>query len=310
MPGGYRVRKADIARVVEFVAAVETERAKVQSLERKDAVTASLFPAGFVAGLYDMGLLKKMESGEVRAVLETLSDKRIILKLNHLPAQMKYFVYNQETILSDYRRLQVAESTIASFVQRMKNEPSLFPHVVMVGWWKMLSMSEMPASIEDFLEEGFSPKEWAMSSVRAIPRLSFSISKRFGNAGSFDGSISLLHKANLLKKVRYLSEIDRNTLAKVEAVLAWNIIEQRTPIELIRFLGATWFLILLLGDNDLIPLEQSVAINLMSLVVKSAGSLADKPSHECEDLFERFLSEMDASGADGVSNLLFLPGVI
>jgi len=310
MAGGDRVRKADIVEVLEFVAAVETETARIQSFKGNYKTGTALLPDGFATGLYELGLLRRMKSGEVQADPQALADKAILHGLKHLPAQMKYFLNNQQTILSDLKKLQAAESRVLSFLEMMKREPDLAPHVIAVGWWRMLNISEMPASIDEFLENGFSPQEWARSSMRAIPNLSHSVSHRTGNVDSFNHSIIQLHSRGLLNKTISLPDIDKTTAERVEKVLKWTEIERRVPTELIRFLGVSWYLMVMLEDNDLIPLEQCVAVESMKLIMKSAGVLADRSPEACEDLLEAFLSEMEASGADGTANLLFLPEVI
>jgi hypothetical protein len=310
MPARDRATKGELSKAIRFVAAMETEIAKSQPPTGGKHSAVALYPPEIAASLYALGILKKGELGEVCIDLKPLADQDTLQKLKHLPAQMKYFVENRGAILADYSRLRKAESTIASFMQKIQAEPKLVPHVVAVGWWKMLSMSEMPASIEDFLNEGFSPKDWAVNSMRSIPSLSFGVSERLGNTGSFDRSIGLLRDADLVSSFRYPYDIEESVFKKVRRVLGWEKIERCIPNELIEFLGISWFQVVLLEHKRLIPLEQSLAVRLMSIAMESTGTLLGKSLHDCEDLLERFLLDMENSDVEGVSNLIFLPEVI
>jgi hypothetical protein len=267
-------------------------------------------PEALLRNLYDLRVLKKTESGEVQADTRLLADEETLQRLKHLPEQIRYFFENREMIAADEHRLHDASLVLGSFIQKARTEPEIVPHIVAVGWWKMLSMSEMPASIDDFLKAGFSPKDWATCSMRAIPRLSASISGRLGNSRTFDESVRLLEAEHLLDHLRYQSGIGDDAFERTRRVLQWNEIEQQIPLELVKFLGVSWFLIVLLEDKDLVPLEQTMAMQLISQVFESASILMNKPAHNFEVALEKFLTDMDSSEVYGASGLLLLPEVI
>lgn len=230
--------------------------------------------------------------------------------------QIDYFIKNREMIMEDTKRLQKAQEILIYLKGMINSDPGILPPIITIGLWKMLNTSEMPAIVDDILKEGFSPKDWAIISIRATPYLAVSTAQKIGKVESLGKAIKFIERAGLIEKSFEQPILNEEQIQKVKKVLKWNIIQECLTEEDVKFLGITWFMLFFLESKDVIPLVSDLHTQILDNIKYTIEETLDISWEELSSKLENSISKINRKIGEKMmqeinwaSDIIFMPEV-
>jgi len=214
------------------------------------------------------------------------------------PLEMKilnYYLTNQRTLLQEKNKNEAIKKKIREILEDIdKNRPELLDAMIVIGLWKMISTSSLPAPIELVLREGFSPKRWSVVSNHAIPKLTLELINTHIKMSDISLSFKVFNKRGYISRVPYFEVVDINDYEKIKNILKWDEIMSMLSNNILFYLGVIWFIIYYLETNNYLneheekPQESNALVkSLTEYIIKNDW---DKIEEDLDKLHTEFLT--------------------
>lgn len=260
----------------------------------------------------DLGGLLVLESNDAGEVRIDFNNRRCRRKLATFEIQFReidYIMENQAAIAADEKRVRIAERIAGKCEDAIGRDAGLLPSMIAIGLWKMLNISDMPAKVDDFLREGFSPRDWVHASFRAIPSLSVSLCRKIGEVGNLTDAFELTRGADLIENVPTLSD-EADDVERVARVLRWDEIERSLTEDDLKLLGLSWFIVFLLEENEALPSYPDFSIEVARMIEELDERIMNANYKELAESFENRIISLEDQDVKWASMILFLPEAV
>lgn len=255
--------------------------------------------------LWRAGVLEKNLKGEIRFDLKNRSGRQ---KLKGFDLQ-----FNQiDCFLKDTKKIERAKKFLDRITIILQKYPETWKFIIVLGWWKMLEVSEMPARVDDILGEGFSPEDWMTKAPKSSFRIALNIARRYGKIDDLKEAIRFLKKEgiNNIEKSISLLVLNHNDVQKVLKILKWNEIEARLNDSIIKMLAFPWAFLFILKYTDSLPLSTEFSFRLHEMVWNSLEDLLKEKRSDLLSELENARKALIVRGIIWVSDILYFPEII
>jgi len=266
--------------------------------------------------LFKLGIMENNLFGDIRINFRNKDTSRRLASFKLQFEQIGYFIKNREMIIEDTKKLQKAQEILIDLKEVINSDLGILPPIITIGLWKMLNTSEMSAIVDDILKGGFSPKDWAIISIRAASYLAVSIAQKIGKVESFGEAIKFIEKVGLIKKSFEQPILNEEQIQKVKKVLKWDIIQECLTEEDVKFIGISWFMFFLLESKDVLPLVSDLHTQILDNIKDTIEEALDISWEELSSNLENSISKINRKIGEKVmqeinwaSDIIFMPEV-
>lgn len=266
--------------------------------------------------LSKLGILEQNLTDEIRI---RYRDNKVRKKLPSFAAQFQqidYFIENREMIKQDVERVQKAKELIEQIIFNAQNAEEFLSHAIIIGIWRMLNASDMPAVVDEIISKGFSPKDWGIVSFRSVPYLSLELVKKAIKSEEDEDIERLKNAFTYMKKIGFINEIpnlkelDAESISKVKEVLKWQEICEILSDENIKFLGLSWFIVFTLEKNDAIPSYIDFSTKVVNLVRDCIEKIMESEYSVLVNTLTNSINLIEEQNIQWASDIIFLPEVL
>ena len=219
--------------------------------------------------------------------------------------QLQYALFTVKTVQEDANRVKRALEILSTIESSLRTDTTDWGHIKVLGWWKMLESSGMPASVDAVLRAGFSPRDWIVTATQASAQLALEMGGRHGSKVTLKDALGTFSgfAANKAAPFEIPPEVDSLTLGRVIKVLAWSEIKESTPEHVERGLGLAWFCYTLWASLGLLP------VNPQSCAELSEGLhlVLERGTGFKEDSIDEVVDALTVKGIVWAADLLSLP---
>ena len=306
-------------------------RDKMKSLDRFNSIIESLLQAllkDLMSGIKrekagwrsftDFGLeFTTLDELLRRRVIEGNSrgQFRLIFGNSRIRQEFKTFDLQFEQLdcfLKDIEKVEKSQKILKQIEQMLQITPEGWKYIIALGWWKMLEFSEMPARVDDILEEGFSPKDWMIKAPRSSSQLALSIARKYGKIDDFKEAINFLRKTRIcsVENITLPPRVHRDDVEKVMKVLKWKEIEAELTESNIKMLAFFWTFLFILKCSNSLPVSTEFSLKLYEIVWNSLENLFGEKQSDLQSDLENTVKALTGKGTIWASDILHLPEVI
>lgn len=212
----------------------------------------------------------------------------------------------------DRVKVKKAQAVLDQTSKIVRQSPESWTHVIALGWWKMLQTSGVPALLDDVLNEGFSPQNWAVEGVASCPKLALDVAQNWGKISQFDEAITFLEK----QRIRLTEPIvlpalpSQDVVNKVEKILKWAEFKEELTEYSIKALAFFWFVFLILEHVNLLPCSSEYSVRLFDSIWGDLQKILGKNQGELLRGLEAVAETLAEKGMAWAPEILCFPEVI
>lgn len=268
-------------------------------------------PSDVLNQLHELGILEKSSLDEVRVRFE---DANVHTKLATFETQFKqidYFTENQGMIKEDEDKIEKSKEIIQRFDEILNHNNDFLFCAVAIGLWRMLNTSDMSAIVDDILKEGFSPKDWAIASTRAVPYLSLSLAQKTGKGkiDKLEDAFQYAKKMGLIEDTPSVSDLNSVEISKIKRVLKWEEFKKDLTEENVKLLGLSWFIVFILEVNEALPSYPDFSITIVNFIKEFIEKLMNANYEDLTKNLKASITKLEQE-IGWAPNFVFLPEVI
>jgi hypothetical protein len=232
----------------------------------------------YIRNLIDTGILAENENGSVRLNPKSkVMISRALRREEVLQNQVKYSFENADALRLDFARMSKATHLLSEVSESLKRDENHWREIVIVGWWRMLVSSGMPAPLEAVIRAGFSPRDWTVKATWASFQLASTVADKSRGPPTFEDSVKyisvLLESTDLAIEEPILAE--PSELVRIREAVSWDEILNSLPLETKKALGLAWFCYFLWEIADCVPFSETNSNVLSSMLLASVCELAN-----------------------------------
>ena len=253
-------------------------------------------------------IIERNSKGELRLNFKNYRTRQELKKIFALQIdQLEYFL----NVKTDEIKVNKAQKTLSQIIEIIQQSPSSWTYIVALGWWKMLELSEMPALIDDILNDGFSPEDWTIKAVGSSSELALGVSQKLGEINEFKDSINFLRQIKIpIENITLPSPANQNDVHRVKKILKWENIEKELAEPLIKTVGFLWFSFLVLDVANLFPRSNESIIKLYRIIWDAIEELLGRSKSELLNKLENTMSIYDSNQITWASDIIRIPEVV
>jgi hypothetical protein len=250
-------------------------------------------------------LIQKNSEGKIRLNFENYKTHQQLKK------EFASEIEQLECFLEDRKKLEDAYAIIYR-ITNLLSSPENRKFIIVIGWRKMLELSEMPAKIVDILNEGFSPEDWMIKAPRCVSELALNIGGKYGEIDGFEEAIDFLEKQGVYTSQSFVppSSVSQDEVQKVMRVLRWEEIKEELTDFNIKMLGFLWTLYFVLQNENLLPSSTEFSLKLNQIMWNNAENLFKKKQQDLLNNLENTLKKLNERGIIWASDIVRLPEII
>ena len=266
--------------------------------------------------LSKLGILEQNLTYEVRI---RYMDNNVRKKLSSFDIQFRqidYFIENRKMLKQDSERAQKAKNLIEQIIYNVRNTEEFLSHAIVIGIWRMLNASDMPAVVDEIISKGFSPKDWGIVSFRSVSYLSLELAKKATKSEEDEDIEGLKNAFNYMKKMGFISEIpylkklDPESISKVKEVLKWQKIREILKDENIKFLGLSWFIVFILENNDSLPSYIDFSTKVVNLIRDGIEKIMESEYSVLVNSLKNSINLIEEQNIQWASDIISSPEVL
>lgn len=222
--------------------------------------------------------------------------------------QLEYLLEIQR----DRVKVKKAQGVLDQSSKIVRQSPESWTYVIALGWWKMLQTSGVPALLDDILNEGFSPQNWAVESVSSCPKLALDVAQNWGKISQFDEAITFLEKQRirLTEPIALPALPSQDVVNKVEKILKWTEFKEELTEYSVKTLAFFWFVFLILEHVNLLPCSSEYSVRLFDSIRGDLQKLLGKNQEELLRGLEAVAETLTEKGMTWAPEILRFPEVI
>jgi len=260
------------------------------------------------SGLLSSEIIERNSKGEVRLNFKNYRTCQELKRTFALQIdQLEYFL----NVKTDEVTVNKAQETLNKIVESVHRSPSSWRYIVALGWWKMLESSGMPALIDDILNEGFSPEDWAIKAASSSTELALSVSQKLGEINEFNDAINFLRQIKIpIDDITLPSPVDQDDVQRVKKILKWIDIEEELTEPIIKTLGFLWFSFSVLNSTNSFSLSNESIIKLYKVIWDAVEKILGKSKSELLNELESVMDKFDLNQIIWASDIIRVPEVI
>jgi len=254
-------------------------------------------------------LIQENSKGQVRLNFENYSVRARLKENFELEIKELEYLMN---IREDETKLEKAFTIINRVVKLLLKTPENWKFVIMMGCWKMLESSGMPAMIDDVLKEGFSPENWTIKAIRSSPTLALEIVQNYGEIIKPEDCGCFLKEIPIEGISFYTSYTPPNEhdVEKIKKILRWQEVKEVLDECDVKALALFWFLFFALEYINLFPVSNEYILKLYEKIWNVVEKLLNRNQQELVSNLERKTELLAEKGITWISDILRIPEVI
>ncbi len=252
-----------------------------------------------------------------RGIVERNSRGQYRLNFRNSRIRQEFKIFNQQfeqldCFLEDTEKLNEAQGILTQITGMLQRTPEYWTHIIALGWWKMLELSEFPAKIDDIFNEGFSPEDWMIKAPRCAFELALNIASKYGEIDGFKEALDSLERQGVHTSQTFvpLSLIGQDEVQKVMKVLKWEEIEEELADFNVKMLGFLWTLYFVLQNENLLPSSAEFSLKLNQMMWNNAENIFGKKQQDLLNNLENTLKKLNERGIIWASAIVRLPEII
>lgn len=217
-----------------------------------------------------------------------------------------------DNFLQDAKKIKKSQEILKQFEQMLQSTPENWKYITALGWWKMLEVSEMPARVDDFLKEGFSPKDWMIKAPRSSSQLALNIAEKYGKIDDFKEVVNFLEKMEICntQKIALPLTVNQDDVQKIMKVLKWGDIERELTESSIKMLALLWAFLFILKCSNSLPVSTEFSLKSYEIVWNSLENLLREKQLDLLNNLGNTIKALTAKRIIWASDMLHLPEVI
>lgn len=232
----------------------------------------------YIRNMIDTGLLVESENGSVRLNPKSKAMiSKAIRREEVLQNQVKYSFENADALRLDFARMSKATHLLSGVSESLKRDENHWREIVLVGWWRMLVSSGMPAPLEAVIRAGFSPRDWTVKATWASFQLALTVADTSRGPPTFEESAkymsALLESTDLVIEEPILAE--PSELVRIREAMSWDEILNSLPSETKKALGLAWFCYFLWEIADCVPFSEANSNALSNMLLANVCELVN-----------------------------------
>lgn len=221
--------------------------------------------------------------------------------------QLEYFLSSK----SDEIKGEKVQETLNGIIELLQQFPENWKYISVIGWWKMLESSGMPALIDDVLNEGFSPEDWTIKAVRSSSELALGVAQRLGKINKLGDATNFLKRFEIsIDEDSFPPLVSKEDMQKVKKILKWEDIEKELTEPIIKTLSILWFSFFVLDSTNLFPLSNESFIKLYKTIWDAIERLLEKDQADLLKELENLIGIFKSNKITWASDIIRAPEVI
>jgi len=225
-----------------------------------------------------------------------------------LRKQLEYAQFTSQAVQEDGGRVRRALQILADIQAALAENPTLWAEVLVIGWWRMLESSGMPAPTDDVLAAKFSPSDWIRIATQASGNLAMRVASSAVRAVSLQDGLDYLSRIISWREEPFQLPpiVDDDSLERVMHVLRWEEIEAQVPSSVQRSLGFAWFCHTAWSLASLVPVTPEYSVKLSDGLHNTLNQVAGFS----ENAIDEVVDSLAHRGISWGSDLLTLPELV
>jgi len=223
--------------------------------------------------------------------------------------KLKYFIENRMIMIEDRSKLQKLNDKLNYIERNYQGNFELIISMIGVGIWKMFSFSGLVAPIDVIIENGLSPKKWAITSYKSIKFLTEDLLSNLNEEFRLENAFISLIEARIINNAIELEDIDEELLLNIVNILNWAYIKDLLNIDIISYLGLSWFIVHLSDTENLMPSYTDKDIHLSNYINQFIETMLDVNAEEIYREFIEICTYYENNGLEWAIEFITIPEV-
>ncbi len=261
------------------------------------------------ATLLDSGIAISNSRGQFRLNVESKGALNSLKQRSHLlKEQLDYALQDARSAFEDIVRAKEAIRIMLAVRVKLVGSREEWSSVILLGWWRMLEASGMPAPVDEILSKGLSPKEWVIMATSSAATLASRIAGKYGRVSKLDDAIGYLkafgvHDTSTLEPP---PPMHPSNVEKVIRVLRWEDMEAAIPESIEKAIGFSWFCYMLWELKGVLPQTTGAA----ALLSRDLQSTLNQLTGMEAQAFDNLVDQLNERGITWATDLISMPAVI